>query len=133
MGIMRRALSILLIALFGLTPFVALAQSSGSMRLPVCCRRRGAHHCDMPEDAVARIVAASSGKTPTIGAPLRCPLYPGALHATLTPVYTLAPRDSAPAVAHTSERVFSSSAPHADSSFSSGHAVRGPPDAVLGS
>jgi hypothetical protein len=128
---MRRALSILLITLFGLTPLVALAQSSGSTRLPVCCRRRGAHHCDMPEDAVARIVAASSGKMANISAPLRCPLYPGVLHATLTPVFAPVSQCAVPAALQTAECIHAFSAPQVDSSSFSAHAVRGPPAAVL--
>ena len=128
---MRRVLSILLIALFGLTPLVALAGSSGSARTPVCCRRRGAHHCEMPEDAAARIVAENSGSTATIGAPLRCPLYPGAQNATLTPVFAPASHVAIPATLQAAERIRVFSIPQADSSPFSVHVVRGPPAAVL--
>lgn len=128
---MRRVLSILLIAIFGFAPFAALAQSSKGARLPFCCRRRGAHHCEMPEDTAARIVAASSGPTATIGAPDRCPMYPGALHATLTPVFTPALQHVAPAAAQTSERVHALSVSYADSSSFRAHTVRGPPAIVL--
>jgi hypothetical protein len=128
---MRRVLSILLIALFGLTPLAALAGSRENARIPVCCRRRGAHHCEMPEDAAARIVAASSGRTATVSAPSRCPLYPGVLHATLTPVFAVAPHVAAPATLQAAERVHTFPAPQADSSSFSAYAVRGPPAAVL--
>ena len=136
---MRRALSILLVAIFGFASFAPLVQSSHVSRLPVCCRRRGAHHCasmgEMPEDAAARIAAASSGanseSTVTIGAPSHCPLYPGALHATLTSVFAPAPQHVAPAASQTIERIHAFSAAYADSSSSSAHTVRGPPTAVL--
>ncbi|WP_058185614.1 hypothetical protein [Terracidiphilus gabretensis] len=140
---MRRALSILLVAIFGFASFAPLVQSSHASRLPVCCRRRGVHHCssmgEMPEDAAARIVAASSGANSgtnsgpaaTVGAPSRCPLYPGALHATLTPVFAPAPQHFVPAASQTVERIHAFSATYADSSSSSAHAVRGPPTVVL--
>jgi hypothetical protein len=128
---MRRALSMLLIALFGLTPLVALAGGRENVRMPVCCRRRGAHRCEMPEDAAARIVAESSGRTATIGAPLRCPLYPGTQSATLTPVSALVASDVALAKPQTVERIHVFPAPQADSSSFSAHTVRGPPAAVL--
>jgi hypothetical protein len=127
---MRRTLSILLIVFFGFAPFAALAQGSHESRLPVCCRRRGAHHCEMPEDAAARIVAATSGSTATIGAPSRCPLYPGTLHATLTPVFALAPQHPVPAALQIAERIHTISASRADSSIFSAHTVRGPPTAL---
>ena len=132
---MRRALSILFIALFGFAPFAALARGSESLRLPVCCRRSGVHHCasmgEMPEDAAARIAAAVSGRTDTVGAPSRCPLYPGALHATLTPAFAPAPHAAVPDAPQISERVDVFSNSHVDSSSSSAHAVRGPPEAAL--
>jgi hypothetical protein len=128
---MRRVLSILLIAIFGFAPFAALAQNSKGARLPFCCRRRGAHHCEMPEDAAARIVVESSGPAATIGAPDRCPMHPGALHATLTPVFTPAPQHIASAAMQTVERVHALSVSYADSSSFSAHTVRGPPAVVL--
>jgi hypothetical protein len=132
---MRRALSILLVAIFGFASFAPLVQSSHASRLPICCRRRGVHHCssmgEMPEDAAARVAAANSGSAATIGAPSRCPLYPGALHATLTPVFAPAPQHFVPAASQTVERIHAFSATYADSSSSSAHAVRGPPTVVL--
>ena len=53
---MRRALSILLVLFFGLGPLTATLQGSDDSRLPACCRRNGAHHCVMAEEALARIV-----------------------------------------------------------------------------
>ena len=132
---MRRALSILLVAIFGFASFAPLVQSSHVSRLPVCCRRRGAHHCasmgEMPEDAAARISGATSGSAATIGAPSHCPLYPGALHATLTPVFAPASQNIVPAVPQTVERIYTFFVVHADSSSFGAHAVRGPPAAAL--
>ena len=132
---MRRALSILLVAIFGFASFASLVQSSHVSRLPVCCRRRGAHHCssmgEMPEDAAARIAAVNSGSAATIGAPSRCPLYPGALHAMLTPVFATVPQHADPVVLQISERIYIFSLSHADSSSFGAHTVRGPPAVVL--
>jgi hypothetical protein len=128
---MRRVLSILLVALLGLSPLSALALGNWSAHLPVCCRKRGAHHCEMPEDVAARIVAAISGSTATFGAPARCPQYPGAQNATLTPLFAPAPRHAVPVVSQTAERIPAFAASYADSSSSSAHAVRGPPAALL--
>lgn len=128
---MRRVLSILLVALFGFTPLVALAGGGGT-HLALCCRRSGAHHCEMPEDAAARIVSANSGSTATIGAPTRCPLYPGAQNATLTPVFALAPLGVLLSTGQGIEHISISSAPHVESSSFGAHSVRGPPAVVLG-
>ena len=48
-GYLRRVLSILLLAVFGLTlvsPLLALSPS-GESGVPACCRRTGKHHCGM--------------------------------------------------------------------------------------
>ncbi|MGA2249349.1 hypothetical protein [Terracidiphilus sp.] len=136
---MRRALSILLVTIFGFASFAPLVQSSHVSRLPICCRRSGAHHCasmgEMPEDAAARIVAASSatnsGYAATIGALSHCPLYPGALHATLTSFFAPAPQHVVPAASQIAERIYAFSAVYLNSSCFGAHAVRGPPAAVL--
>ena len=128
---MRRVFSILLIALFGFTPLAALAGSQENARTPVCCHRRGVHHCEMPEATAARIVAASSGSTATVGAPSRCPLYPGAQNAAPVPVFALAPHGGAPAAAQSAGRVLAALALSISFHSSSAHAVRGPPVVVL--
>lgn len=42
-----RLLSITLLLLFALAPLAALGGQDAERRLPVCCRRGGAHHCAM--------------------------------------------------------------------------------------
>ena len=128
---MRRVLSILLVAVLGLAPLSALVPGNWSAHLPICCRKRGAHHCEMPEDAAARIVAAISGSTATVGAPSRCPQYPGAQSATLTPVFAPAPQHVVPAAPQTAECVPTFATSYSDSSSFSAHAVRGPPASLL--
>jgi hypothetical protein len=134
-GTMRRVLSILLLSIFGFASFGSLVQSSHVSRLPICCRRAGAHHCasmgEMPEDAAARIAAANAGSEATIGAPSHCPLYPGTLHATLTSAFVAASQHVVPAEMQTAERIYTFSASHSDSSCFGAHAVRGPPAVVL--
>jgi hypothetical protein len=44
---MRRALSILLVLLFGAGPLSFAFSLSDDISLPACCRRLGAHHCAM--------------------------------------------------------------------------------------
>jgi hypothetical protein len=71
---LRRLLAILLAALFTL-PFVTpLLAQSREANLPACCRRAGAHHCQM-------------AAIPTTGTHLLahnscCPLYPRAITST---------------------------------------------------
>jgi len=44
---MRRALSILLVLLFGAGPLSFAFSLSDDISLPACCRRLGSHHCAM--------------------------------------------------------------------------------------
>lgn len=47
---MRRFISIVLLALFGLpavAPLLSLQASAESRVLPACCRKGGAHHCEL--------------------------------------------------------------------------------------
>ena len=87
---MRRVLSIFLVLFFGIGPLPASFGASDDARLPACCRRQGAHHCAMSEEAVARMVRASSGSTPLLSAPSRCPLYPNNPAATVSSIHALA-------------------------------------------
>jgi len=64
---MRRILSILLLAAFGLpviAPALALGESLDT-HLPACCRRNGAHHCSM---------ILNTSNAPTISS--TCPSFP---------------------------------------------------------
>jgi hypothetical protein len=130
---MRRAISILLLVLLWLPCLSALALGSeGVAHLPVCCRRSGAHNCAMADDAVNRIVAASAGKTHFMGASSRCPLYPGARNATLTPTFAIAPRAASLSVPRRAERIHGVSIECAFAVVTGADAVRGPPETVLG-
>jgi hypothetical protein len=72
----RKALSILLLAFFGLpifSPLLALTPQAET-NLPACCRREGKHHCIMT--TVERATPTDAKET-TASAPLeRCPYAP---------------------------------------------------------
>jgi len=128
---MRRVLSIFLVLFFGIGPSPASFGASDDARLPACCRRHGAHHCAMSEEAVAQMVRASSGSTPLLSAPSQCPLYPDNPAATTSSIHALAGHFAASilyliaphslAVPQTSSRV---------GKFRT-HAGRGPPSPIL--
>ena len=75
---MRRLLSILLLAAFGLpllAPLLAMSTPSDAW-LPACCRRDGKHHCMM--NLVERGQFASHD--PQFRAPVdKCPYYPASV------------------------------------------------------
>lgn len=130
---MRRAISIFLLALLCYPSLSwALTQSSvDESRLPACCRRNGKHHCAMSEEMVGRIVAASSGKTPTIGAPGHCPFYPTAQNATLTPIFVAAPQPASLPTHLLAERISIACITRVSTAILGARAVRGPPAVVL--
>jgi hypothetical protein len=71
----RRSLSILLLAIFGL-PFVAPLLAMGTAKdanLPACCRRDGKHHCMLGMTASGQAVSHD----PAFQAPVeKCPYCP---------------------------------------------------------
>jgi hypothetical protein len=75
-----------------LTPLAGLLPVSDDARLPVCCRRHGAHHCAMGGDSSQ---SAPPGSDPSIQAPSRCPQFPTAVPATTAPAFALAVRPTA--------------------------------------
>jgi hypothetical protein len=81
---MRRALSISLILLLWLPAVAAVVPGNGEARLPFCCRRSGAHHCAMDEDTNS---AQSGNSGLIVKAPSRCAQFPGAIPATISPVF----------------------------------------------
>lgn len=88
---MRRGLSILLVLLFGLGPLAATLQADDDMCLPPCCRRHGTHHCAMSDAMMARMAQTRPDSAPAFTAPSHCPMYPGNMHAAVTPAHALAP------------------------------------------
>ena len=77
---MRRLISILLLAVFGLpvvSPLFAAVQAADA-GLPACCRRNGKHHCMMKMEERSKLIQQGVW----IGAPAdKCPYYPCALPA----------------------------------------------------
>jgi hypothetical protein len=128
---MRRALSIVFILFLGLGPLAATLQGDDA-RLPICCRRNGAHHCVMAAESLARIIQTASGKTPAIGAPSHCPQYPGTALATISPVHALAPAAVTSFALSGHEHWHLAFQPTAFGIATCTHAVRGPPAAVHG-
>lgn len=88
---MRRAFSILLMLFLGLGPLTALLPASDEARLPACCRRNGAHHCDMALQVAAMGSRTAADSAPGFSAPTTCPNYPGCLVALLGGGEALAP------------------------------------------
>ena len=59
-------------------------QGAAKLRLPFCCRRSGVHHCAMDAETNSA-QAGNSGLT--VKAPSRCAQFPGAIPATISPVF----------------------------------------------
>ena len=79
---MRKLLSILLLAAFGL-PFLAPLLAQGqSANLPICCRRNGEHHCAM-STADRDSLAPAAGNDRAWTAPAQhCPYCPASVVTT---------------------------------------------------
>ena len=90
---MRRALAIFLVMLFSMAPLAAALDASigadDDAGLPACCRRHGAHHCDMSTQNAAILAAVASGIV-VATAPATCPAFPGSLAATVSAAQALA-------------------------------------------
>lgn len=72
---MRRPLAVLLVLFFALGPGQAVFGASEDVRLPACCRRHGAHHCEMSAEALSALEQGRSS-TPKVKAPNTCPEFP---------------------------------------------------------
>jgi len=84
---MRRTVCLGLILLFWLGPLAAILPANAETRLPVCCRRDGAHHCAM--SASVATYQSSSATESALRAPVRCSSYPGNMLASTKPVEAL--------------------------------------------
>ncbi len=73
---MRRPLAILMVLFFALGPLQGVLGASDDSRLPACCRRNGAHHCEMNAEMMAAMHRIY-GSTPAFAAPSTCPMFPG--------------------------------------------------------
>ena len=79
---MRRALGGFLILLYCVGPFVTVLPANAESRLPACCRRHGAHHCNMSSDEMGTVRGF-----PALQAPSHCPLFPHGATAPSAPVH----------------------------------------------
>lgn len=122
---MRRLLSILLVIFFGFGPLTATLHGGDDPGLPACCRRNGAHHCAMADEALARIAHESGA--PAFSAPSHCPLYPHAPAVTVAPVHALAARVAAPAFPGVRPSIPTALHLNAAGSYAGTHSGRGPP------
>src|SRR6185503_4110027 len=86
---MRRALSILLMLLFGAGPLSFAFTASEDATLPACCRRLGAHHCAMDDQQSPRPAGA------VLKAPSRCSQYPQRTTARTSTFAAVFPRSGA--------------------------------------
>jgi hypothetical protein len=125
---MRRLLSIILILFFGLGPAVAILHADDDSGLPACCRRHGAHHCEMSMRTASFMV--QSNGNPILTAPSTCPYFPGYNVAPSTSFALSTPTLSLPALL--AER-HSPPAARANARLSQlrTRSVRGPPAASL--
>jgi hypothetical protein len=123
---MRRALSILLVLLFGAGPLSFAFTANDETSLPACCRRHGAHHCAMDDQR-----AQSLSGYIVLKARSRCPHYPQ--HATARISSHAAVFGAPAAPSRTAAQLTCSRVPA--NSFKSIHlrtpALRGPPAAHL--
>jgi len=87
---MRRAVSIFLVLFLGLGPFVAALRANEDARLPACCRRHGAHRCNMSDKATTRTVQPSNGQQSFTTAS-RCPLFPRNIAGPIVASHALVP------------------------------------------
>ena len=85
-SLMRRVVGTILVFLLWLGPFAAILPANAEARLPACCRRHGAHHCEMA--GTAGLGKSSPG--PVFGAPRHCPSYPTNLTRSTAPTGVLA-------------------------------------------
>ncbi len=90
---MRRPLAILMVLFFALGPLQGVLGASDDSRLPACCRRNGAHHCEMNAEMMAAMQRIY-GSTPAFAAPSTCPMFPG-----LGAGYTTLPHSVMPTLA----------------------------------
>jgi hypothetical protein len=78
----RRALAIALMLLFSLPLVSSLTGAEeAEMTLPLCCRRNGQHHCDMPSEKINEKSGASAVKE-------KCPYGPPTAAVVLPPLFT---------------------------------------------
>jgi hypothetical protein len=86
---MRRALCTFLILLFSLGPLAATLPANAESRLPMCCRRNGAHHCSLSAAMAAKLFPVSSSSSPAFTSPAQCPCFPGCAAAFTAPIHAL--------------------------------------------
>ena len=86
---MRRPLAVIFALLFAIGPLQGLFGASENLRLPACCRRHGAHHCEMSTETQSALEAAGSS-TPVLKAPATCPEFPGFVLSNLNTAHALA-------------------------------------------
>jgi len=122
---MRRALSILLMLLFGAGPLSFVFTASAETSLPECCRRHGAHHCTVGD----RQAQTSTGDV--LKVPSRCSQYPHHPSATTPSCASLSPCFAG--ILHIDRGLKCSPSP--DPAFTSVHlrtpVLRGPPGTHL--
>ena len=128
---MRRALSISLILLFWLGPLAATLQASRESSLPTCCRRHGAHHCAMTDEAAASWSQAATASGTAFAAPAHCPCFPGYVATNSAAGHALAASAVSLPVLLASERSSAASLAAARISQVRTRVGRGPPSPIL--
>ena len=120
----KRLLAILLLLALGLpgvAPLFALNLGDAESKLPACCRRNGAHHCNSP-------VAFHNGSQTILSSqPTHCPNFPGVVPLGLKASYALASISSFEAQLVATSAVKPSISSAWNKSFSFSRLTRGPP------
>lgn len=115
---MRRFLALAILSVLGFGPMAWLLPGSEDARLPICCRRHGAHHCSMS------MAEGGSSGTPQLAAPSHCPQYGHSLPVISTP-FVVAKQPALTSASKTrTSPIESLPGVHADSNP---HPSRGPP------
>ena len=124
----KRLLAILLLLALGLpgvAPLFAFSIGEAQNKLPACCRRNGAHHCNTP-------VSFHSGSETTVSSePMHCPLFPSVVPADRESFYALTSISSFDAALVASPTAVLDSTIAQHKRFDSSRLTRGPPATSL--
>lgn len=115
---MRRFLAIAVLAVLSFGPLAWLLPGSDDARLPICCRRHGAHRCSM------NMASSESSKGTTVSEPSHCPNYSYEIPGIIAPFLVL---DEAAPARVSITRVLTRESRVETSLESSAHSGRGPP------
>jgi len=113
---MRRPLAFLIALFFAFGPLQAVFGASEDARLPACCRRHGAHHCEINAEMLSALQQAT-GSAPAFKAPSTCSQFPSVVLGSLKTAHAIvassvrAPVDALKEHVHTALKLVAMAAP----------------------